>query len=79
MDSEALIDLYIQDTYTTRNGKERKMKGQVREYLGNNKFHLLFLFSQLLNDTFMISLSGRSLGIMRCLQRCICWRIIIII
>ena len=38
MDPEKLIDLYIHDTYTTRNGKERKMRGQVKEYLGGNNF-----------------------------------------
>ena len=42
MDPESLIDIFIHDTYTTRNGKERKMRGQVKEYLGNNKFHVMF-------------------------------------
>ena len=42
MDPEKLIDLYIHDTYTTRNGKERKMRGQVKEYLGGNNFRVTF-------------------------------------
>ena len=41
-DPEALIDLYIYDTYTTRNGKERKVRGQVKRYLGDKLFHVVF-------------------------------------
>ena len=41
-DPDALIDLYIYDTYTTRNGKERKVRGQVKRYLGDQLFHVVF-------------------------------------
>ena len=37
---EKLIDLYIQETYTTRYGKERKIQGQLKKYLGDNLFHV---------------------------------------
>ena len=42
VDAESLIDLYVYDIYRTRNGKERKMKGQIREALADNKFHVVF-------------------------------------
>jgi hypothetical protein len=39
---EDLLDMYIYDTYTTRNGKTREIRGQVKKYLGNKLYHVVF-------------------------------------
>ena len=40
IDTEKLIDLYVYDTFINRRGKGKKMRGQIRKDLGDDRFQV---------------------------------------